>query len=82
MTALNLRVDKEHVEQAKIWARKSGTSLSALVDSFLKSFNAMNAPLGNEELHPVLKNLAGSISASNESLIEVVQQELESKYGA
>jgi len=82
MTALNLRVDKERAQKAKLLAKQSGTSLSSLVDIFLKSFNSMNTPIEANELHPLLRNLAGSISSSEENVRRVVKEELERKYGA
>lgn len=82
MTALNLRVDKECVQKAKELARQSGTSLSFLVDTFLKSLNTMNTPIDTNELHPLLRNLAGSISSTKENVREAVGEELERKYGS
>lgn len=60
-TKLTLTVDKEIIEAAKVYARKNGRSLSALIENYLKALVQKNED--KEDLSPKVKSLLGSINA-------------------
>ncbi|MEY3982508.1 MAG: hypothetical protein RL160_65 [Bacteroidota bacterium] len=60
-TKLTLTVDKEIIEAAKVYARKNGRSLSALIENYLKALVQKNED--KEDLSPKVKSLLGSIKA-------------------
>ena len=58
-TKLTLTLEKEIIEQAKLYAKQKGRSLSDLIENYLKSL------VGNQDkkkLSPRVKKLLGSIS--------------------
>ncbi len=58
-TKLTLTVEKEIIEKAKLYARKTGRSLSALIASYLE--NIIREDSTNEKLSPKLKKLLGAV---------------------
>jgi hypothetical protein len=56
---LTLTVNKEIIEAAKVYARKNGRSLSALIENYLKALVQKNED--KEDLSPKVKSLLGSI---------------------
>jgi hypothetical protein len=58
---LTLNVDKEIAAKAKIYARKRGSSLSDLVENYLKLLTK-RSDSGETEFSPTVKSLLGSVS--------------------
>lgn len=58
ITKLTLSIDKELVPMAKAYARKTGRSLSDLVESYLRS--VVSGSAGSTELSPTVRSLKGS----------------------
>ena len=80
MSALNLRVNKQTAEKAKKMVQNYGTSLSTMVEHFFLRLIEANKPPPLEALHPLIRNLAGSIS-SEQDFRDAVHEEIEKKYG-
>lgn len=57
-TKLTLTVEKTIIERAKAYAKRTGRSLSELIESYLKNITEEN---NNSELSPKLKELIGSV---------------------
>jgi hypothetical protein len=60
-TKLTLSVNRDIVRRAKVYAKKTGRSLSDLVENYLKLL-AKDTPTGQAEYSPVVKSLLGSVS--------------------
>jgi len=60
---LTLQVRQRTVKKAKQYARKSNTSVSALVDSFIDSLDAAEQ---QGRVHPAVKALSGIIKGKPE----------------
>ncbi len=60
MSKLTLSVDDEVIRQAKAWAAKEGTSVSRLVERFLREASTPPASPGPGAV-PVLRRLRGSL---------------------
>lgn len=58
-TKLTLRLDKDVIEQAKEYAREHGTSLSNMIERYLKLVSATETY--EEEISPLVKSLTGVI---------------------
>lgn len=59
-TKLTLKLQKDVIEQAKIYARKHQVSLSALVENYFK-FLAIRKQPSEIELSPMVQELSGII---------------------
>jgi hypothetical protein len=57
-TKLTLTVEKSVIERAKIYARKTGRSLSELIENYLEKITADNP---DEPLSPKLRKVVGSV---------------------
>lgn len=57
-TKLTLTVEKTIIERAKSYAKKTGRSLSELIESYLESITEENY---HSDLSPKLKKLIGSV---------------------
>ena len=57
-TKLTLTVEKTIIERAKSYAKKTGRSLSELIESYLENITEEN---DHSELSPKLKKLIGSV---------------------
>ncbi len=57
-TKLTLTVEKTIIERAKSYAKKTGRSLSELIESYLENITEENF---NSDLSPKLKKLIGSV---------------------
>jgi len=57
-TKLTLTLEKTIIERAKSYAKKTGRSLSELIESYLENITEENY---NSELSPKLKKLIGSV---------------------
>lgn len=58
-TKLTLTIDKEVIEEAKVFAKKQGKSLSQIIENYLKSLPEESR---DEEISPNVKKLIGIIS--------------------
>jgi len=64
-TKLNLKLDKDVIEQAKSYAQTKNTSLSKMVEKYFKSL--VDEEKGVQvEYSPLVKELSGIISLENE----------------
>ncbi len=78
-TKLTLNIDQEVIEQAKLYARHKGRSLSDLVESLLKTLIS-DADL-DQELTSKVQSLAGSISfPENFDYKKSLKENLNKKY--
>jgi hypothetical protein len=57
-TKLTLTVEKTIIERAKSYAKKTGRSLSELIENYLENITEEN---NNSDLSPKLKKLVGSV---------------------
>ena len=61
-TKLTLSLKKEVIEDAKIFAKETGRSLSELVEKYLESITQNNSSLDkNESISPRLRRLIGVV---------------------
>ena len=60
MPKLTLSVDDEVIRQAKVWAASEGTSISRLVERFLREASSSPGRPGSGAT-PVLQRLRGSL---------------------
>jgi hypothetical protein len=58
MSKLTLSIDEAVVARAKRYAKRSGKSVSKLVESYL---DMVSEPLGNTQDPPILRSLRGSL---------------------
>jgi hypothetical protein len=78
---LTLTVDKSVITEAKKYAESTGTSLSNLVENYLKSFSKKPGTTKKDELSPLIKSLKGAFNApSNFDYKEELESELSKKY--
>ncbi len=59
LTKLTLTIDQEVVENAKIYAKKNGRSLSSLIEGYLKALSQQEEEVSH--LSPRVKSLLGSV---------------------
>lgn len=59
-TKLTLTVEKDIIERAKIYAKKTGRSLSELIESYLSNIIKENSSL--QEISPKLKKIVGAVN--------------------
>lgn len=65
---ITLRLDKDVIEQAKEYAREHGTSLSRIIENYLK---VMSKPRGRSiEVTPLVKSLSGIAGPATEAELE------------
>ncbi len=60
-TKLTLSVNRDVARRAKVYAKKTGRSLSDLVENYLKLLTK-DTPTGQTEYSPLVKSLLGSVS--------------------
>jgi hypothetical protein len=78
-TKLTLSLDKEVIKKAKKVAARQGMSLSKLVEKLLKRMD--EDPGDNEDLHPVLKKLSGSVHVPYDlDYDQEIEHALQNKY--
>lgn len=63
-TKLTLTVEKDIIERAKIYAKKTGRSLSELIESYLSNIIKENSSL--QEISPKLKKIVGAVNLPND----------------
>lgn len=79
-TKLTLSLEKEVIEQAKSYAKKTGRSLSELVESYFKNLTSKSE--NSEDIHPKVKRLIGRITLPPDFDEEKVKDEhYKEKYG-
>jgi hypothetical protein len=78
VTKLTLRVDERLIHRAKVYARKSGRSVSQLVADFFALLGT-GADKRSFELTPKVKSLKGSFRGADLT-IESYRRHLEDKY--
>jgi hypothetical protein len=77
---LTLKLDNQVIERAKIYAQKKNTSLSKLIEAYLK-FLTSSSSADTNEVTPLVKSLSGVIKSSNLSDIkESYKKHLTKKY--
>jgi hypothetical protein len=76
-TKLTVRVDQELVQVAKRYAHRQGTSLSKLIEDYLRGLAiTQNEPLADT---PVLQRLTGILPP--DTSVDEYHQHLQEKYG-
>lgn len=81
-TKLTLTLDEKVISKAKIYARKRGSSLSGIVENYLKAVTKSSVQHNDNELSPLVKSLKGSFTApSGFDYKKELQKELQKKYG-
>ncbi len=68
-TKLTLSVEKEIIELSKEYAKKSGRSLSDLIENYLKTL-VVSTQHQPEKLGPITKKLSGIIKVSHNKDID------------
>ncbi len=58
-TKLTLTVEKSIIERAKIYAKKTGRSLSELIENYLETITEDN---GNQKISPKLNKIIGAVT--------------------
>jgi hypothetical protein len=76
MSKLTLSVDDDVIQQAKSWAAREGTSVSQLVERYLREAATSGAP-PDEAAPPVLRRLRGCLKGVD---VEAHRRHLEAKY--
>jgi hypothetical protein len=82
-TKLTLSLEKEVIEQAKIYAKGTGRSLSEMVESYFRSLTSKKENSNNEhnEIDERLKKITGIVSLPADfDEKKAVQEYLEEKY--
>ena len=79
-TKLTLSLEKEVIEQAKSYAKKTGRSLSELVESYFK--NLIGKTEKEDDIHPKVKKLIGRITLPDDFDEDKAKDEyFKEKYG-
>lgn len=79
-TKLTLSLEKEVIEQAKSYAKKTGRSLSELVETYFKNLTQKTEK--EDEIHPKVKKLIGRITLPNDFDEDKAKDEyFKEKYG-
>lgn len=77
---LTLKMDKDHIEQAKKYAAKWKTSLSSLVEKYFAFLTDIDSGL-DEEITPTVRKLSGILDLESDfDLKEEKRQRLLEKY--
>ena len=77
---LTLKMDKDHIEQAKKYAAKRKTSLSSLVEKYFAFLTDIDSGL-DEEITPTVRKLSGILDLESDfDLKEEKRQRLLEKY--
>ena len=85
-TKLTLSLEKEVIEQAKIYAKGTGRSLSEMVENYFKSLVVKSAKKNDTDeygaIHPSIKKLIGRITLPDDFDIKKAKEEhYKEKYG-
>lgn len=80
-TKLTLSLEKEVIEQAKIYAKGTGRSLSEMVESYFKNLTSKNE-LDYKHVDPKIRNLIGIVKLPADFDMEKAKEEYhKEKYG-
>ena len=60
-TKLTLSIKEKVIEEAKEYAKRSGKSLSSIVEEYLKSLSSRNTSKKNKDLSKLVRELKGSV---------------------
>jgi hypothetical protein len=77
---LNITIDKELIEDAKLYAKEENKSLSQLIEEILKKL-VIPSPPGTQNILEVLQKLPKLKSDSNQTTWESYYEERKGKYG-
>ena len=81
-TKLTLTLDETVINKAKVYAKKRGSSLSGIVENYLKAVTKNSAIKENTGLAPLVKSLKGSFKAPEDfNYKKELKEELSKKYG-
>ena len=81
-TKLTLTIEKDIIEEAKIYARDKGQSLSDIVENYFKLLTKDNRENKPTQLSPRVRRLRGIISVEEDfDYKKVLVEELSKKYG-
>ena len=84
-TKLTLSLEKEVIQQAKIYAKGTGRSLSEMVENYFKSLiekSKVKKSISDDDIHPSIKKLIGRISLPDDFDVKKVRDEhYKEKYG-
>jgi hypothetical protein len=75
-TKLTIRLPRDLVEGAKLYARKHQTSLTRLISAYLRQLNAQQDPLVDA---PIVRRLSGILPS--DVSVDDYHSHLEEKYG-
>ena len=78
-TKLTLRLEKDLIERAKVYSRKSGKSISRLVADYFTLLDTSGQTQAQSELTPLVSSLKGSLRGAIVSE-EDYHRYLEDKY--
>ena len=78
-TKLTLTVDEDVIQAAKKYAVKKGTSVSKLVENYLK-VTTKNTTYDGAKISPVVKKMLGAAKLSKGSYKDILTRELRKKY--
>jgi hypothetical protein len=80
-TKLTLSLEKEVIEQAKIYAKGTGRSLSEMVENYFRNLTT-NSEFDTESIHPKIKKLIGRIKLPEDFDLEKAKEEYhKDRYG-
>jgi hypothetical protein len=80
-TKLTLNIDRDVVENAKIYAKDTKRSISKLVEEYLSSISKKNVKNNDRPLGPITKELVGIIKIDkNIDYKELLSEALMEKY--
>jgi len=79
---LTIKLDQNVIEQAKTYAQQRNTSLSRLIESYLR-YLTKGMPSGEDDITPLVKSLSGIVKDSNwEEAEKSYKEHLKKKYAA
>ncbi len=79
---LTLTLDETVINKAKVYAKRRGSSLSGIIENYLKAITKNSGVKENIELSPLIKSLKGSFKAPGDfDYKKELKEELSKKYG-
>lgn len=77
---LTLSVDEDVVAEAKAYAKTAGSSVSAMVEGYLKGLKDRRKHPPKDEMPPVLKRLAGCLKPAETEAAQPLTDIVPEKY--